>query len=105
MRLTHIKFGIKGNDIKGNSSVIMVLKASLQEYTHNKYVGYIKPWIVCTNTGNKDIDRGVTYSPINSAKCVVVTVFIFEPFHLKINIHSLRTIKLEYLTLDQLNPN
>ena len=48
MRLTHKKFGIEGNDFKNNSTTIMVSKASLQESTHNKYVGYIKPYVVKT---------------------------------------------------------
>ena len=39
--MTHITFGIKGNDINGIPTAIMVLKASLQESTHNKYAGYI----------------------------------------------------------------
>lgn len=47
MRLTHKTFGIEGNDFKNNSTNIMVSKASLQESTHNEYVGYIKPWTVC----------------------------------------------------------
>ena len=65
----------------------MVSKASLQETIDNKYVGYIKKWMIyAKDIGNIEIhhvldylrdmfDKLVACSTINSVKCVVATIF------------------------------
>ena len=45
MSLTLTKFVIKSDYVKDNSTAIMVLKTSLQESSHNKFVGHTKPWM------------------------------------------------------------
>ena len=73
---------------KSNFPDNMALKASLRESTPNKYVSYIIQWMLYVKDfGNIEIhhvldfvfsnmfDKVVEYSTINSAKCVVVTVF------------------------------